>query len=146
MSLVWLNALTKGLTSRNLSFMQQVEILSIDRPYSKFSIMELKATTANFSSSKFKSHQAKYHEFLDIELQNSCSINLFKNNRIIKQQDSLTRVVHSLCFAQKVEEERRCIIVSPSNVNEIWKVISIVCIRKCNFTNTYKIFLCAYIN
>jgi hypothetical protein len=51
----------------------------IDIPCSKFSFKELKVAIVKFSSSKFKSHQAKYYE------------------------DSLTRVVHSPCFAQKAK-------------------------------------------
>jgi serine/threonine protein kinase len=51
-----LDPFTEGLTSRNLSVLQQVQSLSVDRPYSKFSFKELKAATASFSPSKFKSH------------------------------------------------------------------------------------------
>jgi serine/threonine protein kinase len=47
---------TECLTSRNLSVLQQVQSLSVDRPYSKFSFKELKAGTASFSPSKFKTH------------------------------------------------------------------------------------------
>jgi hypothetical protein len=72
MSLVWYDALTKGLTSRNISVLQHVERLSINGPYSKFSFKELKAAIASFSSSKFKCQQTKYYEFLDIEWLNSC--------------------------------------------------------------------------
>jgi serine/threonine protein kinase len=64
-----LDASTEGLTSRNLSVLQQVQSLSVDRPYSKFSFEELKAATTGFSPSKFKSHSAKSYEFL-VELLN----------------------------------------------------------------------------
>ncbi|CAK9192545.1 unnamed protein product [Sphagnum troendelagicum] len=39
----------KVLTCRNLSVLQQVESISVDRPYSKFSFVELEAATASFS-------------------------------------------------------------------------------------------------
>jgi hypothetical protein len=51
-----LDAFTEGLTTRNLSVLQQVQRLSVDRPYPKFSFEELKAATTGFSPSKFKSH------------------------------------------------------------------------------------------
>jgi len=51
-----LDPFTEGLTSRNLSMLQQVQSLSVDRPYSKFSFEALKAATTGFSPSKFKSH------------------------------------------------------------------------------------------
>jgi TolB-like protein len=56
MNMMAIEAFTEGLTSRNLSVLQQVQSLSVDRPYSKFSFKELKAATASFSPSKFKSH------------------------------------------------------------------------------------------
>jgi hypothetical protein len=43
----------KVLTCSNLSVLQQVESISVDRPYSKFSFVELEAATASFSPSKF---------------------------------------------------------------------------------------------
>ncbi len=51
-----LDAFTEGLTSRNLSVLQQVQSLSVDRPYCEFSFKELEAATASFSPGKFKSH------------------------------------------------------------------------------------------
>jgi serine/threonine protein kinase len=51
-----LDAFTEGLKSTNLSVLQKVQSLSVDRPYSKFSFEELKAATTGFSPSKFKSH------------------------------------------------------------------------------------------
>ncbi len=51
-----LDAFTEGLTSRKLSVLQQVQSLSVDQPYSKFSFKELKDATASFSCGKFKSH------------------------------------------------------------------------------------------
>ncbi len=59
-----LDASLEGLTSWNLSVLQQVQSLSVDRPYFKFSLKELSTATDNFSPSKFKSHQAEYYEFL----------------------------------------------------------------------------------
>jgi serine/threonine protein kinase len=44
-----LDAFTEGLTTRNLSVLQQVQRLSVDRPYPKFSFEELKAATTGFS-------------------------------------------------------------------------------------------------
>jgi hypothetical protein len=43
------HASTEGLTSGNLSVLQQVQSLSIYRPYSRFSFKELGAATASFS-------------------------------------------------------------------------------------------------
>jgi hypothetical protein len=51
-----LNAFTEGLTSRNLSVLQEVQSLSVDRPYCEFSFKELEAATSSFSHSKLKSH------------------------------------------------------------------------------------------
>jgi serine/threonine protein kinase len=46
-SLICINR--KVLTCRNLSVLQQVESISVDRPYSKFSFVELEVATASFS-------------------------------------------------------------------------------------------------
>jgi len=54
-----LDAFTEGLTSRNLSVLQQVQSLSVDRPYSEFSLKDLRDATASFSPGKLKSHYVK---------------------------------------------------------------------------------------
>jgi len=51
-----LDAFTEGLTSRKLSVLQQLQSLSVDRPYCEFSFKELEAATTSFSPGKFKSH------------------------------------------------------------------------------------------
>lgn len=48
MSLAWSDALKKGLTSKNLLVQQEVERLSINGPYSKFSFKELKVASVIF--------------------------------------------------------------------------------------------------